>query len=76
MLEAVDLFATQAQAIMKSPAPPDVIICALPYDLINRVVHDTVISDDGNDDDDEEEDTSGFDFHDLLKARTIHLKRP
>ena len=78
VLEAVELFAAQAQAIAEAPAPPDVIVCALPYDLITRVVHDTVIPDDGQDGDDAEaeKETSRYDFRDLLKARTLHLKHP
>lgn len=78
VMEAVELFAAQAQAIVEAPAPPDVIICALPFDLITRVVHETVTPDrDAADDEDGQEDeTSHFDFRDLLKARTIHLKRP
>lgn len=77
--EAVDMFAAQAQAIAEAAAPPDVIICALPLDLINRVVHETVIPDSNDpddDDDDTNDDSSPYDFRDLLKARTIHLKRP
>lgn len=79
VLEAVELFAAQTQTIAEAPAPPDVIVCALPYDLITRVVRETVIpTDDGEDDDDNEDrkDTSRYDFRDLLKARTSQLKRP
>lgn len=79
VLEAVELFAAQVQAIAEAPAPPDVIICALPLDLITRVVHETVIPDgDHTSDDDDEKADEGtrYDFRDLLKARTIHLKRP
>jgi hypothetical protein len=78
ILEGVELFAAQAQAIAEAPAPPDVIICALPLELITRVVHETVIPD-GSQDVEEEDaasDTPRYDFRDLLKARTIHLKRP
>jgi hypothetical protein len=75
--EAVSLFAAQAQAIAEAAAGPDVIICALPTELINRVVHETVIPDaDKPEDADEVDDGTAFDFRDLLKARTIHLKRP
>ncbi len=75
--EAVELFAVQAQAIAEAPAPPDVIICALPLDLIMRVVHETVIPDGAGDEaDDDDDDGPGDNFRDLLKARTIHLKRP
>ena len=39
--EAVTLFAAQAQAIAEAPGPPDVIICALPFELISRVLPDS-----------------------------------
>ena len=78
VLEAVELFSAQAQAIAEAPAPSDVIICALPDDLITRVVHDTVIPDNARENDDEEDakETSRYDFRDLLKARTLQLKLP
>jgi hypothetical protein len=75
--QAVQLFAEQAQAIAEAPGPPDVIICALPFELIARIVPDTGIfrSEEGEDDG-TQDDTVIPDFRDLLKARTIHLKRP
>jgi hypothetical protein len=77
IVEAVEMFAAQAQAITEAPAPPDVIICALPDELITRVVHETIIPDIAQDDEeDAAENTALYDFRDLLKARTIHLKRP
>jgi len=77
ILESVEIFGLQAQAIAESTAPPDVIVCALPYELISRVVHETVIPADSDDEDSEDKkDTSRYDFRDLLKARTLHLKRP
>jgi hypothetical protein len=76
VIEAVELFAAQAQAIAEAPAPPDVILCALPIELITRVVHETVIPDRDQDDEENDDDTTHYDFHDLLKARTNHLKRP
>lgn len=75
VVEAVELFAAQAQAIAEAPAPPDVILCALPTELITRVVHEIVIPD-RDQGDEENDDTTRYDFHDLLKARTNHLKRP
>lgn len=76
VVEAVELFVTQAQAIAEAPAPPDVILCALPTELITRVVHETVIPDRDQDDEENDDDTTHYDFHDLLKARVNHLKRP
>jgi hypothetical protein len=75
--EAVALFAAQAQAIAEAPGPPDVIICAMPFELISRVLPDAglIRRDDGGED--KPRDTGAVpDFRDLLKARTIHLKRP
>lgn len=75
--EAVALFAAQAQAIAEAPAPPDVIVCALPFDLITSVLPDAGLSRSEESDDDAAADRNAVpDFRDLLKARTIHLKRP
>jgi len=75
--EAVTLFAAQAQAIAEAPGPPDVIICALPFELISRVLPDSGLPRRGDGEDDQAQDqTVAPDFRDLLKARTIHLKRP
>lgn len=75
--EAVGLFVAQAQAIAESPGPPDVIICALPFELITSVMQDTGLDRSEEAVDDQAGDTGAApDFRDLLKARTIHLKRP
>jgi hypothetical protein len=75
--QAVELFAAQAQSIAESPAPPDVILCALPTELITRVAHAASRTQDTSSSHDTEEDrASSPDFHDLLKAETNHLKRP
>jgi hypothetical protein len=75
--EAVALFTAQAQAIAESPGPPDVIVCALPLELITRVVHGTGVAHQEEGDEDQPDDEAATpDFRDLLKARTIHLKRP
>jgi hypothetical protein len=75
--EAVALFTAQAQAIAESPGPPDVIVCALPPELITRVVHGTGAAQQEEGDEDQPDDEAPApDFRDLLKARTIHLKRP
>ena len=75
--EAVTIFAAQAQAIAEAPAPPDVIVCALPLELVERVspATDTTRPEEGSEDAAEDEGAPP-DFRDLLKARTIHLKRP
>lgn len=69
--EAVALFASQAQAIAESPGAPDVIVCALPHDLINRIVHETSVIPDADDEGDEDDEPTHLNFRDLLKARTI-----
>jgi hypothetical protein len=70
---AVEMYATLAQDIAEAPAPPQVIVCTLPIQLIERVVNDH-LSDDVDDDDEDHDET--LNFRDLLKARTIHLKLP
>lgn len=80
--EAVELFAAQAQAIAEAPAPPNVIVCALPLELILRIVHEAPERESPPEGDDEEDsgdladDGAHLDFRDLLKARTNHLKIP
>jgi hypothetical protein len=74
--EAVALFASQAQAIAEAPGAPDVIVCALPHDLINRIVHEAAVIPDADHDGEEDDEPTYLNFRDLLKARTIHLTRP
>lgn len=71
--EASALFTDQATAMLESSDGPDVIVAALPFDLIMRVVNEVVeIGDEGDplgaDD--------AIDFRDLLKAQTLHLRKP
>lgn len=73
--EAADLFTDQAQAMLESSDKPDVIVAALPFDLIMRVVNDAA-SGAGEDDDEFGGDDSTLDFRDLLKAQTLHLQKP
>lgn len=74
---AVDLFAEHALAIHETSARPDVIVFALPTDLIERVVNDTVAGDADEDPLPENmPDGLPLDFRDLLKARTIHMRCP
>ena len=78
--EAVELFAAQAQAVAEAPAPPSVIVCALPLELILRIVHEVGPPEQQESDDENDGDTADdgvrLDFRDLLKARTNHLKIP
>ena len=77
--EAVELFAAQAQAIAEAPAPPNVIVCALPLELILRVVSEAPSLEQPEGDEeggDTADDGPQLDFRDLLKAHTNHLKIP
>ena len=67
--EASTIFTDQATAMLESSDKPDVIVAALPFDLIMRIVND--VGDDDADDGNED-----VDFRDLLKAQTLHLQRP
>ena len=71
--EAADLFTDQAAAMLEGSDRPDVIVAALPFELIMRVVNEVFEPTEGNDD---AEDDQTIDFRDLLKARTLHLQRP
>lgn len=71
--DAVSLFAAQAQDIAESASPPDVIVVALPAEVIAKVVP-SIEPPNADVLDDREEDL--IDFRDLFKAHTIHLKLP
>ena len=62
--EAVRLFADHAAAMLEGSDKPDVIIAALPFELIMRVVNDVS---EGSDGDEDEGDNTLIDFRDLLK---------
>ena len=70
--EASALFADQATAMLECSDRPDVIVAALPFDLILRVVNGAT----EGDDDDPEGDDETIDFRDLFKAQALHLQRP
>jgi hypothetical protein len=67
---AVALFAEQASAMLEGSARPDVIVAALPVDLICKVVN----AKSSTEDDDECEDD--LNFRNLLKARILLLSVP
>jgi len=69
--QAATLFTDQATAMLEGSDKPDVIVAALPFDLIMRVVND--VAETGEE---EESDEDPIDFRDLLKARTLHLQKP
>ena len=70
--EASMLFSDQASAMLEGSDKPDVIVAALPFALIMRVVNDVT---DSSEDDDVSDDQT-MDFRDLLKAQTLHLQKP
>ena len=71
--QAAELFSDQAAAMLESAGKPDVIVAALAFDLIMRVVNDAT---ENPDDIDTVDGESTLDFRDLLKARTLHLQKP
>ena len=71
--EAAEVFFEQAQTMLESSDPPDVIVAALPFDLILRVVNDeTDLAGNGVDDDH----ALPIDFRDLFKAKALYLRSP
>jgi hypothetical protein len=69
---ASDLFTEHATAMLESSDRPDVIVAALPFDMIMRVVNE--VSE--GDDDETDSGDNPVDFRDLLKAQTLHLQKP
>lgn len=67
---AAELFAEQAIAMLEGSTRPDVIVAALPVDLICKVVNARASADDDEDEDSE------LNFRDLLKARMLLLSVP
>jgi hypothetical protein len=67
----VELIAEQARALVESSARPDVIVIALPVDLICKVVNA-----DSGAEDDEEDISTPLNFRDLLKAKLLNLPIP
>jgi hypothetical protein len=69
--QAATLFTDQATAMLEGSERPDVIVAALPFDLIMRVVND--VAETGEEEDSEND---PIDFRDMLKAQTLHLQKP
>ena len=75
--EASDVFFDQAQAMLEGSDSPDVILAALPFELILRVVNDTTATDDDPTNDANDEDLDHpLDFRDLFKAKALNLASP
>lgn len=69
--EAAELFSDHASAMLEASYKPDVVVAALPFDLIMRVVNDV-----SETTDDDPDDRHAIDFRDLLKAQALHLRSP
>jgi len=71
--DAGAMFTDEATAMLEASDKPDVIVVALPFDLIMRLVNDMAPEQEGieeiNNDD-------SIDFRDYLKAQALHLQRP
>ena len=67
---SVEAFVDEARALLESSSRPDVIVLALPVDLIIKVVNAGFSTDDDEDDD------ANLNFRDYLKARMLSLKVP
>lgn len=71
--EAATLFSDQSSAMLEASDKPDVIVAALPFDLVMRVVNEISET---PDDHGANVDDQSIDFRDLLKAQTLHLQKP
>lgn len=69
---AAELFAENAGSMLAGSSRPDVIITALPANLIEKVVNARSIAED----EDDEDDDADLNFRDLFKARTLLLSVP
>lgn len=68
---AVDLFAENMRVMLEGSSQPDVIVVALPVDLIQKLVNARAT--DGSPDADDDDPVN---FRDMLKARALKLKTP
>ena len=65
------LFADQARSLLEGTSRPDVIVAALPVEVIQQVVNARA-----DQSEDDEDDDPGLDFRDLFKAKTMLLRVP
>ena len=70
VVESIEAFVEEAKALLEGSSRPDVIVLALPVELIIKVVNASFSSDDDDDDD------ANLNFRDYLKARMLSLKVP
>lgn len=68
---SANLFAEQARSLLEGTSKPDVIVAALPLEIIQKVVNARATF--GDEAEDEE---SGLDFRDLFKSMALMLKVP
>ena len=76
---AVDLLIPKARALLEGTSRPEVIVVALPKELIEKVVNaDGALRDDRDDDDlvDDDVGPTELNFRDLFKARALGLSVP
>ncbi|RVA29707.1 hypothetical protein EN933_34435, partial [Mesorhizobium sp. M7A.F.Ca.US.001.01.1.1] len=79
---AVVAFAAEVQSLAERDRPPQVIICALPVELIERVSNMRATNDDEEDDEEQEEETTrrveraNANFRGALKAITLSYRVP
>lgn len=81
--KAVDLFTEEVRSLAEQDRPPDVVVCALPLEIIERVKNlrsegEEVEEEDQIGDSEEDEDDEPFhkDFRGALKAATLAFKVP
>ena len=67
---AAELFSELALSMLEGSSRPDVIVAALPSNLIEKVVNAKAVSEDDDEDDVE------LNFRDLFKAKTLMLSAP
>jgi hypothetical protein len=78
MTLALQLFADEIEALAQKDNPPNVIVCALPVEIIERVKNMRVSTENEDADDEKvyEDDVHVQDFRGALKARALAFKVP
>lgn len=74
--QAAEVFLEEFRYLVQRSAV-DVLLCAVPLELFNAMERDHETgTDEQHGNDQEDADLSSLDFHNLLKARALHLNRP
>ena len=71
--QSASLFSDQLSSMLETSDRPNVIVVALPFNLVTRVINDVV---DISEDIHSESTNFPVDFRDLLKAQSLHLHSP